>query len=215
MKLPRSKNPSVALTLVELLVVVALLGVIGLFLYPQLRRHRLPRSPRINCVNNLKQVALGFQLWAGTARYPTVVSTNLGGALEYVTNGDVFWGFKVMSNELATPKILVCPTDTRLAATSFTTGFSNTNISYFVGLDADASNPQMWLAGDRNIVSGQQPTNRILTLTSNDVVSWTRAMHKLQGNVAIADGHVDQLSTRGLQQALRSSGAVTNRLALP
>ena len=120
-----------------------------------------------------------------------------------------------MSNELSSPKVLVCPSDTRLAATNFTTGFSNTNISYFISLDADESNPQMLLAGDRNIVSGKKPVNGILTLTSNDVVSWTRAMHRLQGNVAIADGHVDQLTTPRLQQALRNTGAATNRLAFP
>jgi len=51
------------------------------------------REERIQCVNNLKQVGLAFRVWAGdnTNKYPT--------------------SLVVMSNELSTTKILVCPSD--------------------------------------------------------------------------------------------------------
>jgi hypothetical protein len=50
-------------------------------------------AERIQCVNNLKQVGLAFRIWAGdnTNKYPT--------------------SLVVMSNELSTTKILVCPSD--------------------------------------------------------------------------------------------------------
>jgi len=209
-----------ALTLVELLVVIAVLAVLGLFIFPKLtqRQHRHhPSSPRINCVNNLKQIGLSFRLWAGDNgdKYPMQVSVTNGGTMELVRSGIVFPNFQVMSNGLSTPKVLVCPSDTRTAAKDFSVGFSNTNVSYFVGLEADESNPQMLLAGDRNITGGKKPVNGILTLTTNDVISWTRGMHNGVGNVALADGHVDQLTSSRLQEALKNSGVATNRLALP
>jgi len=51
------------------------------------------RAERIQCVNNMKQVGLAFRIWAGDHRdkFPT--------------------SLVVMSNELSTPKILVCPSD--------------------------------------------------------------------------------------------------------
>ena len=52
------------------------------------------RAERIQCVNNLKQVGLAMRVWAGDngEKYPT--------------------SLVVMSNELSTVKILICPSDT-------------------------------------------------------------------------------------------------------
>jgi prepilin-type processing-associated H-X9-DG protein len=52
-------------------------------------------------------------------------------------------------------------------------------------------------------------------LTTNTPAGWTHAMHQQQGNVALADGHVEQLTTSKLREALKYSGSATNRLALP
>ena len=55
--------------------------------------------------------------------------------MEFNTGADTFRHFQVMSNELSTPKILVCPADTRVAAANFVR-LKNQNVSYFVGLEA-------------------------------------------------------------------------------
>jgi len=213
-----------AFTLIELLVVIFIIALLAGVLLPGLAKAKM-KAQRISCVGRLKQIGLSFRIWAsdhtnsitGADQNPMQVSTNQGGTLEYIALGETFRHFQVISNELSTPILLACPSDTRLATTNFTTGLSNTNVSYFVGLDADETNPQMLLAGDRNIttLSRKQPVNGVLTLTTNDVISWTRAMHKLQGNVALADGSVQQLSTPKLREALHNSGAATNRLAFP
>lgn len=77
------------------------------------------RAQRISCVNNLKQIGLAFQVFQGDNgdQYPYNLSTNAGGTLELCArdkdgfDSNVVLNFQVMSNELNTPKILVCPKD--------------------------------------------------------------------------------------------------------
>lgn len=84
-----------------------------------------PRAQKITCVNNLKQVGLAFLEWSRNnddqfpfiAKFPFNVSTNTGGTMEFCAKGgdgfdrNAARHFQVMSNELNTPKLLVCPQD--------------------------------------------------------------------------------------------------------
>ena len=134
--------------------------------------------------------------------------------MERAMNGDVAAVFQVMSNELSTPKILICPSDDdHFNGTNFSTDFSSKNISYFIGVNATEANPQMLLSGDDNFAIGGVPVKPgILELTTNATISWTMTRHKLVGNIAITDGSVQQLSTKGLQDW---SNLTTNQLAIP
>ena len=163
------------------------------------------------------EIGLSPKIWESdhTNLYPMSVSTNYGGTLECFERGETFRYFQVMSNILATPKMVICPADTRQSAKDFGPTFGNTNVSYFVGMDADESKPQMPLAGDRNIVGGTKLANEILEITTNQLVNWSSKMHDGVGNIAMADGSVQQLTTGGLQQMLQQTGVVTNRLAIP
>ena len=203
--------------MIELIVVVGILALLALFLLPEFVKAR-QRAQRIRCNGFLKQISLGSRQWAldNTNANPWCISTNLGGTREYLSTGEVWPHFQVMSNELNTPFVLVCPSDKeRVRAKDFHPNLSNTNIGYFVGFDANDSMPQMFLAGDRNIIGGALLPNRILSLTSNDAVRWDNRMHQGQGNVAMADGSVQQVSSARLREALRLTGVVTNRLAMP
>jgi hypothetical protein len=124
--------------------------------------------------------------------------------------------FQTLSNILASPRSLVCPTDTRRASQDFGPGFSNTNISYFHGIDADENlYSQMLLYGDRNLTGGTRLPDGILVLTTNSAVGWGTDMHRKSGNVALVDGSATTYSTSALRELLASSGATTNRLAIP
>lgn len=174
------------------------------------------RAPRIVCVNNLKQVGLAFRIFATdhNERLPMDVPIAQGGTKELVPFGTVFPHLVVVSNELSTTKLLYCPTDKRVAPGNFAE-VRDEHLSYFIGLDAQEENPQSMLAGDRNIAVASNALPRILTLKTNDLVHWTKEMHVEAGNILFGDGHVDQLSTGRLRDAVRWTGQATNRLAIP
>src|SRR5689334_23178025 len=103
-----------AFTFLELFATIVVVGIIVLLvvlaLLPAPRHHGAPAS-RINCVNNLKQVNLAFRLWAGDNgdRYPMRCYTNAQGGPLFMDATNVYCCFQIMSNELNTPKVVVCP----------------------------------------------------------------------------------------------------------
>jgi prepilin-type processing-associated H-X9-DG protein len=214
-----SHHKTAALTLMEVLVVIAILAVLVALVLPKLGAAK-KKAQRITCVNRLCQVGMAFRIWEGdhTNLYPMSVSTNLGGTLEYVARGETFRHFQVMSNELSTPIILACPADVRRPAQDFGPTFGNFNVSYFVGLDVEDAKPQTILSGDRNIAGGKIK-NGVLEITKNDPVGWSSELHGGIGNIAFADGSVVQTELRGtswnLREVIGHTGLATNRLAIP
>jgi prepilin-type processing-associated H-X9-DG protein len=184
-----SSTRNLAFTLLEQLVVLATLAIFAVMVIPALARTR-PSVTRLNCAANLKQIGLAFQNWrnAHVSLYPMnvpnrlagppmggstltsqAVSGNSPGAAQYA-----YVVFGVMSNELSTPKVIVCPSDERTSHSNFvmhvsgglglqqvasasgnnvpdTQYFNNFKLSYFLGVNASDLRPQMFLAGDRNI----------------------------------------------------------------
>ena len=210
-------------TLISLLVVVVAVAFLFAFLMlavtrPSANRKSRAEADRINCINNLKQVGLAFRIWSQDNRdkYPMAVTAESGGTKEFTTAADTYRHFQVMSNELGTPRIMFCPTDTRTRATDFVQ-FNNQNLSYFVGLEANGDSISMFLAGDRNLTSDQPPTAGVLNLSPGQKLGWSNQMHNRRGNVLLTDGSVQSYSDWSATDALRTSGDATNvwRLSLP
>jgi competence protein ComGC len=216
MKLRGSNRKTAALTLVEVLVVIAILAVLVALVLPRLAAAK-KKAERITCVNHLCQIGLAFRIWEEDHKnhFPMNVSTNLGGTLEYIERSETFRHFQVMSNQLCTPVILVCPTDVRHPANDFGSNFCNQTISFFVGVDAAESNPRMPLSGDRNIVGGKKLANGIFEIATNQPASWNSELHDGVGNILIADGSVQQTTSSNLCELLQQTGLATNRLAIP
>ena len=209
------------MTLIEVLAVMVAVMLIGMVILPEfLPRRHMGRSPRIQCVNNLKQCALAARVWEGdnNDKYPPRVPGTNGGTMDFITGPNAWRHFQVMSNELSTPKVVFCPEESdqnRFTATNFV-NFGNSNISFFFGVDVtNETNPAMILSGDHNITNGVPVKNGLLELTTNHLAGWTSEMHSKVGNVALADGSVQQLSIAGLQNTIANTSFATNRVQMP
>jgi len=217
----RRRSKVSAFTLVELIVLIGIIVLLLCFAIPGGIRAR-QEAKRIRCVSYLKQIGLSFRMWSSdqTANYPMVVSVTNGGTLE--VSNEVWRTMQVMSNELGTPFILACLSDTRKPATNFAT-LANSNISYFIGLDAPESMPESPLVGDRFLSVGRAPDNKVLTIGTNDAVSWGGKNHQGGGNIALADGSVRQFTseqiygqfTNAMRLNREGNGKATLRLAMP
>ncbi len=229
----KKQNSKKAFTLIELLVVIAIIAILAAMLLPALAAAKR-KAQRISCVNNLKQVGLAFRVWEGdnNDHYPMAVSTLNGGAKEWVWSAGTTAGaseqgvtnvFLVMSNELSTPKVLFCPSDSvRNAQIVFSNIYQG--VSFFVCGDATEDYPQMVLTGDRNI--GTATAANVASITTNKSTTlalarwvgaptywaWTATdQHQKAGNIGLADGSAQQVTINGLQTALvnATNGAAT------
>lgn len=223
MKIKSNSRANAALTLVEVLIVIATVFILAvLFLMHPSHSSVKVRASRINCVSNLKQVGLGFRLWSNDneEKFPWLVSTKKGGTMELVGTGEAWRHYAVVSDESNSPKILACTADPLRERTSTWTNFSNQNLTYFVGLEADSKKPDSILAGDRNVsVNGVAASSGIVLITSAAATGFTADIHKQAGNIALGDGSAQQINSAGLTKQLVASeqggSPATNRLVIP
>jgi hypothetical protein len=106
-------------------------------------------------MNNMKQIGLAFQVWASDHQdgYPWAVSVTNGGTMELAIAGADNIDpnpihFQVLSNELVTPRILVCVADQSHTAAFTFQNLRSANVSYqlHVGSSVCNTNPAQVLA---------------------------------------------------------------------
>ena len=217
MKTLRTVRDGKAFTFVEMLVVIVVLAVLVAMILPKLACSK-GGPGGYTCVSNLKQIGLAYRIWEGDNgdKYPMQFALTNSDTMKLISSGNSYVLWQMMSNELSMPKVLYCPADTEhVSATNFTTGFSDANISYFFNLDGNETNPQMILAGDDNLaVNGVRVYPGILNLSTNSSVTWTKERHNGTGNIGLADGSVQSITSDSLKSSLANS-TVTNRLVIP
>jgi prepilin-type N-terminal cleavage/methylation domain-containing protein/prepilin-type processing-associated H-X9-DG protein len=211
-----------AFTLIELLCVMAIIGVLAALLLPTLSKARA-QAKRVQCVGHLRQTGIAFQNFAQdhNGQFPMSVPVSAGGSLEFARNaygiaGEFYFSFhhfQVLSNELVTPKVVICPADTREPSANFAV-LGNQAVSYFVGISAVPASPDSILAGDRNLTNDWAKRATLLHFGPNNSLRWTAGLHQFKGNLLFADGRVEEKNTPGLTGSGNQALVVAD-LAIP
>ena len=202
-----------AFTLIELLIVVAIIGILAAILLPVLANSK-SKARMTQDLNNLKQVGLGLRMWASDneGKYPWSIEFTEGGsknAPEWIEH------FRAAAKELGTPNILTCPADKqRTQAPDWTSIAGFDNVSYFVGLHADELKAHSMLTGDSNIIGGGgglEPFWNTFVGSSIDA-TWEGNLHGDKGNIVLSDGSARTMSTSALREQIAAALAsgVTN-----
>jgi prepilin-type N-terminal cleavage/methylation domain-containing protein/prepilin-type processing-associated H-X9-DG protein len=191
-----------AFSLIELLVVMAIIGILAALLLPALGRS-LRQADRVHCLNNLRQIGISFQQFADDHqnRYPMQVAEDEGGAREATERATNRIGFLVLASdnfaaverELVIPKLLVCRAERRQAAENFTE-LNDFHVSYLLATNALPGSSISVLAADRNLETHRPTTDG--NGDTNTVLLFGAGTHQRRGNVLLADGRVEWL--RGL-----------------
>ena len=205
------------LTFLEAVAVAAVLFISLVMIWPWIQQQtRPPRSNRINCISNLKQVGLAMRMWSNDNgdQFPWQVSCETNGTLEFAESTNVSLHFLAISNELTSPKILACTSDEKVSRESDWTKLNNTHLSYFVGLDSNEAFPQTILSGDRNIIGGVLASNGIMRMGATNQAGWGTDLHKRQGNIGLGDGSAQQFSEGSLRKQIQAALLSTNVSAL-
>ena len=148
----------------------------------------------------------------------------------------------VLSNELSTPKVILCPSDSGHTEASIWKKddvrakdgslefLKDRAHSYAIGLNGSETFPQSMISSDRNFTNN--PGRPSTKLDTADIVNFgaelpkdkaliasagwdDKTMHQSQGNMVMGDGSVQQMSASRLQDALKNSGTVSNSFNIP
>jgi len=216
--LGENRPTALAFTRLELLGVLSALGFLAAVVLPSLANSR-PRSDRVICVNNLRQIGMGLQLWGDDhhEQIPWHVAVADGGTKLHPLSANAWLHFSWLSNDLASAKVLLCPSDTGRPASDFTgspsggylhSNYRNAATSYFLNAHPFGTfQGNRMVAGDRNLPVLGNSLRSVLAAVSiigecPASVSWTTALHDNAGNLLIFDGQVEQANHQQLRAAV-------------
>ena len=202
------------MTRFEALVVAGVVGLLAAVVVPGVA-NTAARYNRLACLSNLRQMGVAFRTWGNDHGDFVPLRTPMkngglgqnvpGSGSPYPRAGDTWYNFMHLSNQISSPKILVCPSDTaKVQSSTWAEVFAikNLAVSYFVGTEVFPTAPQAIVAGDRNLQAdgigncdaGIKGTWQSLA-DSRSRSGWTNIMHFPMGNLLLNDGQVVETTT--------------------
>jgi competence protein ComGC len=206
-----------AFTRSEMLAVLAVLSLLAVIVTPALAHDRV-RAARLLCASNLRQIGMALHQWGNDHedRPPWEVSVNEGGTYAHPLGVNTWVHFSWLSNELASPKIVFCPSDTGRPAEDFTgsinggylnSAYRNNATSYLLS-HAQYESPFTVIVADRNMGQDQVTScSRFPAVTSISLsplslaLAWNTNLHNQAGNMLRLDGSIEEYSNSELLDA--------------
>ena len=203
----------------EVLILIAVVALLGAVVLPAFANNR-PRSHRVSCANNLRQIGIAMQTWGNDHGDlpPHQLFVEEGGTRRHPLAANAWLHFSWVSNELTTARLLLCPSDSGRQAEDFSgapnrgyvhPSFRNQATSYFLTYHYNyAPLPHRPMAGDRNLrMDGVAPDGFfnsaafVFVKPITQTFGWTNGLHEQSGNLLFADGQVEQANNLRLREA--------------
>jgi len=150
------RHPSIGFTLIELLVVIAIIAILAGMLLPALAKAKA-KATGISCLNNTKQLMLGYLMYAGDNNEKVLDAANWVGSgwLDWtIAAVNTNFSLLVGSNSLIAPyigqsrNVFQCPADKYLSPAQRGRGWTgrarSVAMNAFSGTTEDASQLNQW-----------------------------------------------------------------------
>lgn len=208
-------------TRIELMALVAAIALGIVFALP-LVAGTSNSAARISCFNNLRQLGTAVLLFSNNHedRPPWLTSVTNGGTQVFPGKNAMAWTeLIVLSNELATPRVLACPSDAKSQVASHwggtagglaNSGLRANAVSYFLSFHGQTELARSVVSGDRDFSPSAYPpnacsrgaTNTARLQQGDPLIAWTNEVHVGAGHLLFMDGTVEYMNSTRLRATI-------------